>query len=474
VPSDACNRCDRRQFLAQASVLGVGALIVGCGDGNIGGPENVTDFSFSPVSVDGTTIVPLRDVGGRAVVRLPNDVVVLIERQSSTRYRGFVLACPHRGTTLAVYADRFECPNHGARFSRDGVWLGGQPTSDMVPIGVVAQSGGALLVGGVPVPPKPPAIVLAERTLSFQSDTGSGASFTRRLAVTNSGDDVLTALRVEVRQDPAQSSSWLTATLDAANAPTMLNVACRPGVLPSGSYTAQLIVSAANALAQTVNATLIVRDVEAAPSLGLSISTLALQSVLGASPPPQPIAVLNSGGGVINGLTIAVEYTRGGGRWLEDSRLQGTSTPATLTLRPDTGALAIGEYAALVHVRGTGIPSRSVLVTLLVDVDGIRVRLDAWPSLATVGGVAGSVGELNGMPVAISRVSATAYAAFSMVCPHAGTTIQVLDGASFRCPNHGALFDSSGQLRANSPQRTSALISLNVRREPGGLELVVW
>ena len=111
-------------------------------------------------------------------------------------------------------------------------------------------------------------------------------------------------------------------------------------------------------------------------------------------------------------------------------------------------------------------------MTLTVTTTGLQVTISAWPALASVGGVAGSVGNVNGGPVAVVRLSATSFAAFSMRCPHAGTTINVVNGASFRCPNHGALFNGAGVWQT-SPQRAENLTSLTVIYTPGAATLTV-
>ena len=72
---------------------------------------------------------------------------------------------------------------------------------------------------------------------------------------------------------------------------------------------------------------------------------------------------------------------------------------------------------------------------------GFTVALSSYPALATVGGIARVSG--GSIPIAVVRVSDTAFSAYSMVCPHQGTTINV-QGSGFVCPNHGARFDASG------------------------------
>ncbi len=69
------------------------------------------------------------------------------------------------------------------------------------------------------------------------------------------------------------------------------------------------------------------------------------------------------------------------------------------------------------------------------------VVLADYAALGTVGGIA--VARSGGTPIAVVRASTTQYRAFSLVCPHAGTTVAI-SGTGFRCPNHGATFNGSG------------------------------
>lgn len=102
--------------------------------------------------------------------------------------------------------------------------------------------------------------------------------------------------------------------------------------------------------------------------------------------------------------------------------------------------------------------------------NSVTVNPADYPSLATVGGIA----KLNGTsrPVALVRSSATVYRAFSMFCTHEGTIIDVVNAnTSFRCPNHGAEFASSG--RRTGGQVTTDLIELQVERNAAGNAITV-
>jgi Rieske Fe-S protein len=186
----------------------------------------------------------------------------------------------------------------------------------------------------------------------------------------------------------------------------------------------------------------------------------------------QAVQVTNGGAGTLAALRTQVAYSAGGVGWLS-ATFNSTTTPAVLTLRATATGLSNGTYTAQVTVSAAGVADRILTVTLTIAPIGLVVNIAAWPALATVGGVAGSVGNLNTTPVAIVRTGATSFAAFSMTCPHAGTRINVVNNASFRCPNHGALFDSAGVNLPSSPQRTTNLVRLTVTYTPGAPTLLV-
>jgi nitrite reductase/ring-hydroxylating ferredoxin subunit len=85
------------------------------------------------------------------------------------------------------------------------------------------------------------------------------------------------------------------------------------------------------------------------------------------------------------------------------------------------------------------------------------LSLASNPKLATVGGVVTL--NVDGSPVAVVRESTTTFAAFSLVCPHQGNTVQA-QPSRFYCPGHGATFDLAGHWTGG--QRTSSLHSYPV------------
>ncbi len=123
----------------------------------------------------------------------------------------------------------------------------------------------------------------------------------------------------------------------------------------------------------------------------------------------------------------------------------------------DTSMAAVA--AVLVAACGDGVFGGALgpggVVNLSIDVN-------SFPPLASVGGVARVDGN-SGTPVAVYHSGVDAYRAYSMVCPHAGTTVTI-QGSGFHCPNHGATFAVTGVWTGG--QKTSNLFELNTVYDP--------
>lgn len=87
------------------------------------------------------------------------------------------------------------------------------------------------------------------------------------------------------------------------------------------------------------------------------------------------------------------------------------------------------------------------------------ITLSNFSALAADGGIARVDGN-SGTPIAVTRLSASSYRAFSMSCTHAGTTVNIVGGA-FSCPNHGAQFAATGAVTrgpATTPLREYTVV----------------
>jgi Rieske Fe-S protein len=128
-----------------------------------------------------------------------------------------------------------------------------------------------------------------------------------------------------------------------------------------------------------------------------------------------------------------------------------------------TGAAAALAALALAACGNTGD-----FTTSPGTVASTSLELSNFPALANVGGVATT--SVSGTPIAIVRTSASTFSAFSRICPHQGTTINVLAN-EFQCPRHGATFNLSGQWIGG--QRTSNLVSYPVAYDATSATLTI-
>lgn len=101
--------------------------------------------------------------------------------------------------------------------------------------------------------------------------------------------------------------------------------------------------------------------------------------------------------------------------------------------------LSLGAYAAAAAALAACAPIATNLTS--PGSVSVTVKVSDYSTLATVGGVA--VTTVNGTPIAIVRTGATTFITLSRICPHQGSTIGQISGG-FRCPNHGATFNTTG------------------------------
>ena len=90
-----------------------------------------------------------------------------------------------------------------------------------------------------------------------------------------------------------------------------------------------------------------------------------------------------------------------------------------------------------------------------------------YPALATIGG---TVKVRNSPPVALAKTSG-GLVAFSLSCPHQGTTVVIDNDFTMFCPNHGAMFTAAGVWTGG--QRTSGLVRLPVALDTAGTNATI-
>ncbi len=322
----------------------------------------------------------------------------------------------------------------------------------------------------------PPTIAISPTTAVFSASKGGTPPAPQIIAVQNAGGGSLGALSLGTIAYGPGGTGWLLASLATASGTGTVTLSVSLGTLAAGSYSATVAVISAGVSNSPQNVT-VTLTITAGAVIAVAPATVAFAASLGASPGGQVVNVTNGGGGTLSGLAVSVSYGAGATGWLSTSSLTATTAPTALTLRAVTTAVPTGSYTATVQLSAAGGLTVSIPVALVIGPAGLVVVIANWPPLATVGGIAGSVGTVQGTATAIVRTGANSFAAFSMRCPHQGTTIRVENwqstGSAFHCPNHDALFDASGKLLPSSPQNTTNLVARTVSYTAGDTTLYV-
>lgn len=150
--SKACGSCavrnnamTRRDFVSLATMSAVSLALAACGgagvDDDVTGPipPGVGTFTVRPDAYPA-----LATVGGTAKVK--NSPPVALARTASG-FMAFSLSCTHQGTTTVIQPDfTITCPNHGARFSASGAWVGGERTSSLRQLPVELDAAGVATI----------------------------------------------------------------------------------------------------------------------------------------------------------------------------------------------------------------------------------------------------------------------------------------------------------------------------------------
>ena len=114
----------RRAFLSRTALAAVTLALAACATDSTG-PE----LSGS-AAIKVSDYPALANVDGVATFSI-NRVPLAVVRTGATTFLALSRVCPHQGATVAATSGGFTCPQHGARFSLTGQWVGGQPTSNM-------------------------------------------------------------------------------------------------------------------------------------------------------------------------------------------------------------------------------------------------------------------------------------------------------------------------------------------------------
>ena len=117
---------------------------------------------------------------------------------------------------------------------------------------------------------------------------------------------------------------------------------------------------------------------------------------------------------------------------------------------------------AILALGGSGIPAAAQSVVKKLPGGKLSVKLKDLPELANVGGAV-KIGSIKGVPVAISRSTATKYVAFNLLCPHQQFPVE-RDEQGWVCKSHGSQFEPDGDLTFGPATTALKRVTIKVSR----------
>lgn len=126
-PQADTNGIKRRDFVAYGAAALAAIALAACG---VGGDSITSPTSLNSAVLKVSDFPALATVGGVATSSV-NGTPIAIVRTSTSTFSVFSRVCPHQGGTIGASSGGFQCPVHGATFNLQGVWIGGQRTSNM-------------------------------------------------------------------------------------------------------------------------------------------------------------------------------------------------------------------------------------------------------------------------------------------------------------------------------------------------------
>jgi len=146
----------RREFLSQATLAAVGAVLAACSGGGgsdvlapsaggAGNPAPQPGTSGGSLTVTLASFPELGAVGGIAAVGTVGAKPVAVVRDGTSSYVALSRICTHAGCDVGIVSGGFQCPCHGSRFNSSGAVTQGPAEAALQRFNVVVSEDGATL-----------------------------------------------------------------------------------------------------------------------------------------------------------------------------------------------------------------------------------------------------------------------------------------------------------------------------------------
>ena len=211
--------------------------------------------------------------------------------------------------------------------------------------------------------------------LAFQVQQGGSLPPAQLLQVTSSPTGQGFSAQVQVT---IVGNNWLKLDRTSGTTPSPIAVTVDPAFLGTGERNANILVSLNGADETAIISVTVVVSTGGDggggggdnPSIGVDPGALTFgASAQGVNPPPQALAVRNTGSGTLSYALEVIYPGQGPTGWLQLSTTFGTSTgsPSTHQVSADVAGLPAGQYSATIRITGNAANSpRQVPVALTI------------------------------------------------------------------------------------------------------------
>jgi uncharacterized protein (TIGR03437 family) len=251
-------------------------------------------------------------------------------------------------------------------------------------------------------------ISLSPANLTFKYQVGSALPASQNLQIKSTG--AVLAFTLSVTGPLPYSAQWLTVSPDFGTTSKTIRVSVNPTGLPSGTYTATIVISSPSAATPTQNYPVRLDVGDAPATLSASSGALTFTYVTGgATPSTQALVLMTSGGALTASITVT------GGTWLKVSpsaSIALVGLPATLTVAVDTTGLNPGTYTGKITLASASAANKSVAVDVTLNVTAGVPAINSggiWPPGALVNSAAltATVRGVNFFPTSVASIGVT-------------------------------------------------------------------
>jgi len=315
----------------------------------------------------------------------------------------------------------------------------------------------------------PPAIGLNQTNLSFSGTVGGTNPSAQTIAVSNVGGGTLS-------WTASDNAAWLALSpVSGTNNGAMTATVNLTG-LAAGTYNTAISVTAPGATAKTIPVTLTLTAGIPTPSIGLGTTSLGFAGTVGGTnPSPQTIAVSNVGGGTLSWTASD------NAAWLALSPVSGTNS-GTITISVTLTSLAAGTYNGIITVTASGVPAKTLPVTLTITASTASATIGFSPTSLTFTGTVGGTNP-SARPISISNTgggtlswtasdNATWLALSPVSGTNSGTVTASVNLSGLAAGTYNGIITIAASGSTNSPRQIP--VSLTLSASTAGTAALTW